>query len=234
MPKNSAYNRFEDILGTMGRRFDLPRVFDDFLSVTVCAFHQTNLASQLQQKDEANETRYFEVINPYNRDELNGFAEALALLKVSAQRYPYGDLLGRYYTEHITQGHNGQYFTPEGVAGLIAGLSVDRDNPPTGKTIYDPACGSGRLLLEFARVAPNNAFYGNDLSITCAKMTALNMMFNGLVGEAAAMNTITVSWHTGWAINTPHIGIVPIDKEQSRIWTAPQEVPPKEKQLVLF
>ena len=234
MSTKSFYKRFKNILDPLARRYDLPRVFDDFLTVAMCSYHQTNLATRLQVKDEVNEELYFKAIKPYSKEELNGFAEGLAVLQLSVHENPYSDLLGRYFTEHITNGRNGQYFTPEGIAGLMGSLTVDQNDPPTGKTVYDPSCGSGRLLLEFARVAPHNRFYGNDLNTTCAKMTALNMLFNGLVGEAACMNTISMEWYSGWTVNTPTVGILPIDKEQSRIWTAPPEVTPPSEQLVLF
>ena len=234
MSKKSLYKQFENVFDPLARRYDLPRVFDDFLSASLCAFHQINIATGLRQKDEENEARYFSVIEPYEKDELMGFANALAYIKMNAHHNPYSDLLGRYFTEHITNGRNGQYFTPEGVARLMGSLSLDVSAPPSGKTVYDPSCGSGRLLLEFARVAPGNIFYGNDLSTTCAKMTALNMMVNGLIGEVACMNTLSVEWYQGWRVNMPSPGVVPIDKEQSRIWTAPPELPPPSEQLALF
>jgi len=43
------------------------------------------------------------------------------------------------------------------------------------KTVSDPACGSGGFFISFEKLNPLAHFYGVDLSLICAKMTALNM-----------------------------------------------------------
>lgn len=224
--KTDYYKEFVDILDTLGRRYDLPRVFDDFLTMALCSYHQTNIATRLQTQDADNEALYMKTIKPYSGDEMNSFGKLLAIIQVNAAQNPYSDLLGEYYTEHITNGRNGQYFTPEAVCTLIAQMQIlDEDNPPVQKRVYDPACGSGRLLLAFAQVAPNNYFFGNDVSLSCAKMTSLNFFLNGLRGEVAAMNTLSMEFYQAWQINTPTLGIKPIEKTQSQIWTAPPSMP---------
>lgn len=217
----------------LGRRFDLARVFEDFLTLAVCTVHQVNIVSRLQDKDADNEKLYLDAIKPYSRDELNQFAKLLSLVQLSVYDQPYSDLLGQYFTEHITRGRNGQYFTPESVCELMARMQ-GADKGINGKRIYDPACGSGRLLLQFAKTAPNNYFFANDVSLTCSKMSSLNFMFNGLRGEVACMNTLSMEWFRGWKINTPSLGIVPIEKEQSKIWSKPPEKPQEPKQLTFF
>lgn len=220
-------------MDTLGRRFDLPRVFDDFLTVSICTVHQTNIATRLQEKDEENEKLYLETIQPYKRDELNQLAKLFSYVQLSVYENPYSDLLGQYFTEHITRGRNGQYFTPEPVCDLMAKMQ-GADNQQKGKRVYDPACGSGRLLLQFAKVAPDNYFYANDVSMTCAKMSALNFMFNGLRGEVACMNTLSMEWIKGWQVNIPSLGIKPIEKEESMIWVAPKPKSEDGEQLALF
>ena len=176
---------------------------------------------------------YLDTIKPYSRDELNQFAKLLSLVQLSVYDQPYGDLLGQYFTEHITRGANGQYFTPDSVCKVMARLQ-GADKGVNEKRVYDPACGSGRLLLAFAETAPNNYFFANDLSLNCAKMTSLNFMFNGLRGEVACMNTLSMEWVKGWQINTPTLGIRPIEKDQSNIWSKPPEKPQEPKQLSFF
>ena len=218
---------------TLGRRYDLPRVFDDFLTVAMCSVHQTNIASQLKEKDADNEKLYFDTINPYNKEELNQFAKLLSFVQLSIYDQPYSDLLGEYFMEHITRGRNGQYFTPAPICELMAKMQ-GADSKPIHKRVYDPACGSGRLLLQFAKAAPNNYFYANDVSLTCSKMTSLNFMFNGLRGEVACMNSLTMEWFRGWKINVPFLGIKETEKEESSIWSAPPEKPQEPKQLTFF
>lgn len=224
---------FEKELLILGRRFDLSRVFNDLLTMGMCSVHQINIASRLQQKDEANEALYMQTIKPYSKEELLSFGKILAEYQLGIYKRPYSDMLGGFFTEHITQGHNGQFFTPDSVCELMA-RTLGADESVTGQRVYDPACGSGRLMLAFAKVSPDNHFFANDVSMTCAKMTSLNFMFNGLRGEVACMNTLSMEWISGWRVNTPVLGIVPIEKEQSQIWTAPPKPSEKGKQLILF
>ena len=87
-----------------------------------------------------------------------------------------------------------------------------------GKSVFDPACGSARMLLSCAKLNHKNYFFGADNSDTCAKMAVLNFFLNGLKGEVSWMNSLTMEWYGGWHINMDGIGIVPITKEQSLIW----------------
>ncbi len=226
----SHYKSFCTEIEMLGRRHGHARIFNDFLTLSLCCLHQVNLASRLKEKDEDNEAQYLETIKGYSKEELNSFGKLLGILQASVYDQPYGDLLGEYFTEHITRGHNGQYFTPDAVCELISRLQ-GADEKTNGKRVYDPACGSGRLLLQFAKVAPDNYFFANDLSLTCAKITALNFMLNGLRGEVACMNSLSMEFNTGWHVNTPTLGVLPIDRDQSLIWSVPPEKNPDKKQV---
>ena len=62
----------------------------------------------------------------------------------------------------------GEFFTPQEVSELLTRLTV------VGKTevskVYDPACGSGSLLLKFAKILGKEnvrqGFYGQEINIT--------------------------------------------------------------------
>ncbi|MEN0047701.1 MAG: N-6 DNA methylase [Bacteroidota bacterium] len=225
----STLNHYKDFTKTiepLTRRHDRGRVFNDFLTAAICSYHQTNIQTQLQEKDEENEALYMEAISPYTKDEINGFPKLMGILMLSVNDAPYSDILGEYFTEHITNGENGQFFTPSAVCEMMA-LMQGEPNTIEGKKIADPACGSGRLLLAFAKANPNNYFFGSDNNNTCAKMATLNFFINGLRGEVAQMNTLTMEWYKGWHININGLGIVPVEKEQSYIWSAPPEGEPK-------
>lgn len=229
----SNYKSFVSTLENLSRRYDLPRVFDDFLTASMCSVHQINIASRLKEKDPENEKLYLKTIERYDKKELEEFGKLLGIFQTNVYNDPYSDLLGKFFTENITHGHNGQYFTPDAICEAKARL-VGANDKTSGKHVYDPSCGSGRLCLQFAKIAPNNYFYANDVSSTCAKMTSLNFMFNGLRGEVACMNTLSMEWYTGWKVNIPTLGIRPIEKEESMIWTKQPEQPPSSQQLKLF
>jgi len=220
------FNELTAQLNTLGRRHDLARVFNDLLTLGICSFHSINIESRLQKKNEENEALYFETIKPYTKEDLKGLSEALGILQLSAYHTPYSDILGEFFMCHITRGQNGQYFTPEPICEFMAVINLE-DTESEGKRVLDPACGSGRMLLRAAKINHKNYFFGADSSNTCAKMATLNFFLNGLQGEVAWMNSLSMEWSGGWHINRSGLGIIPIEKEHSNIWSEAPRVKPK-------
>jgi len=223
------FNKFTKTLEPLGRKYDLAKVFNDLLTTSICSFHRTNIQSRLQEKDETNEALYMETIKPYKREDLNAFGEALGILQLNVLDNPYSDVLGEFFMQYITKGQNGQYFTPEPVCEFMARMQMD-NLKDEGNRILDPACGSGLMLLSAAKINHCNYFFGADNNSTCAKMAALNFFLNGLNGEVAWMNSLSMEWFGGWHINTNGLGIIPIEKEQSMIWTEAPKGEPKSNQ----
>ena len=104
------------------------------------------------------------------------------------------DPLGDMFMRRISHGEKGQFFTPDSVSLLMSEIVGIED----GATVNDPACGSGRTLLNALKVARNEGkdieLYANDLSMTCAKMTLLNFCINSVngavtCGDALRMDT---------------------------------------------
>lgn len=231
------FNEISKLLNSLGRKHNLSTVFNDFLTLGICSYHRTNIQTKLQQVDTANETLYLNTIKKYDKEEIVIFPKILGELHLQVYDHPYSDILGEYFTEHITRGENGQYFTPEPICQLLGQIVAEKQTA-THKSILDPACGSARMLLNFAKNNPNNNFYGADVSNTCAKMATMNFFLNGLKGEVAWMNTLSMEWYGGWHINTDGIGIVPIEKEVSEIWSHPPkpklDEPEQGSQLTFF
>jgi type I restriction-modification system DNA methylase subunit len=210
----------------LGRRHELANVFNDMLTMAICSFHSTNIESQLQEKDAANEELYMQIIGRYEKEEINNiFPKILGCLMLNVHENPYSDILGEYFMQNITHGQNGQFFTPESICDMMAAMQYDEEVIEY-KKVHDPACGSGRTMLAFAKHQPNNYFFGVDNSNTCAKMTTFNFFLNGMSGEVSWMDSLSMEWYGGWHINTYGMGIVPIEKEQSLIWTKPPEKKP--------
>ncbi|WP_082159999.1 type I restriction-modification system subunit M [Actinobaculum suis] len=76
----------------------------------------------------------------------------------------------------------GEFFTPPEVSELLAKLTV------VGKTevnkVYDPACGSGGLLLKFEKVLGKNnvrnGFYGQEINLTTYNLCRINMLIHDI------------------------------------------------------
>ena len=111
------------------------------------------------------------------------------------------DPLGELYMQAISNGHNGQYFTPTPLCDMMAAMNIGDSSRP-GQTVCDPACGSSRMLLAAAKINRHMCFYGADIDITCCKMSLVNMMLNSLTGEIAYMNTLSNGFYTGYKTNT--------------------------------
>jgi len=143
----------------------------------------------------------------------------------------FNDPIGEIYMEHFANDRLGQYFTPEPICDMNAQMIIGTD-PEDGKTVLDPACGSGRMLLATAKINRHLQFYGADLDPTCCKMALLNMMLNSLTGEIAHMNSLSNEFYRGYACHTKLINgyhhpyfIEFTEPHQSRIWLRPKPVP---------
>ena len=100
------------------------------------------------------------------------------------------DVLGNFYMVEITWNSNGQFFTPPSICKMLSQIVVNKKERNFGLVINDPACGSGTMLLEYAKQRPQNYFIGQDLDLTCVKMCALNLALNSLEGEVRWGNTL--------------------------------------------
>lgn len=92
----------------------------------------------------------------------------------------YEFLMGMYASNAGKSG--GEYYTPQEVSELLTKLTV------IGKTevnkVYDPACGSGSLLLKFAKVLGKDkvrqGFYGQEINITTYNLCRINMFLHDI------------------------------------------------------
>ena len=96
------------------------------------------------------------------------------------------DLFGDAY-EYLMQMYastagksGGEFYTPQEVSELLARITV------VGKTevnkVYDPACGSGSLLLKFVKVLGNDkvrqGFFGQEINLTTYNLCRINMFLH--------------------------------------------------------
>lgn len=76
----------------------------------------------------------------------------------------------------------GEFYTPQEVSELLAEITT------VGKKevnkVYDPACGSGSLLLKFAKVLGKDnvrqGFYGQEVNITTYNLCRINMFLHDI------------------------------------------------------
>jgi len=92
----------------------------------------------------------------------------------------YEFLMGMYASNAGKSG--GEYYTPQEVSELLTRLTL------VGKTevnkVYDPACGSGSLLLKFAKILGKEnvrqGFFGQEINITTYNLCRINMFLHDI------------------------------------------------------
>lgn len=92
----------------------------------------------------------------------------------------YEYLMGMYASNAGKSG--GEYYTPQEVSELLTKLAI------VGKTsvnkVYDPACGSGSLLLKSAKILGKdnvrNGFFGQELNLTTYNLCRINMFLHDI------------------------------------------------------
>ena len=92
----------------------------------------------------------------------------------------YEFLMGMYASNAGKSG--GEYFTPQDVSELLTKLAI------YGKTsvnkVYDPACGSGSLLLKAANILGmkniRQGFFGQEINLTTYNLCRINMFLHNV------------------------------------------------------
>ena len=76
----------------------------------------------------------------------------------------------------------GEYFTPQEVGELLARIVI-MDKTSVNK-VYDPACGSGGLLLKFAKILGKEnvreGFFGQEINLTTYNLARINMFLHNI------------------------------------------------------
>ena len=99
------------------------------------------------------------------------------------------DMLGNayeYLIKHfadLTNKKAGEFYTPRSVVHLL-GLILD---PHEGESVYDPACGTGGMLLECVDNLKHNGedfrtlkLYGQERNLTSSAIARMNMFLHGI------------------------------------------------------
>lgn len=76
----------------------------------------------------------------------------------------------------------GEFFTPQEVGELLARIVIS--NKTSVNKVYDPCCGSGGLLLKFAKILGKEnvktGFYGQEINLTTFNLARINMFLHDI------------------------------------------------------
>lgn len=189
------------------RRSNVSRsqAFEDWLTAMVCA-----LAAETKEEE------YLAMVARQTRGKpgqrgIDLLGQMFAELVLAMEKDD-GDVLGDLFEGAITHGENGQYLTPETIASCMARLCVDANAGSTNDaplSVNDPCCGTGRLLLEAAKINPRVELIGQDVDPRCVKITAINLGLRSRYGWVICGNSLSCDIQFAYRIGsffheTPH------------------------------
>lgn len=166
MTLESIFNHIEESAKGTESEDDFAGLFDD-IDVN------SNKLGATVQKRNANLVKLIDGIadmklGNYKNNSIDAFGDA----------YEY--LMSMYASNAGKSG--GEFFTPQEVSELLTRIAV------VGKTevnkVYDPACGSGSLLLKAAKILGKDnvrqGFYGQEINLTTYNLCRINMFLHDI------------------------------------------------------
>lgn len=162
----AAFNAIENSAKGTATENDMAGLFDDF------DVNSNKLGATVAKRNE----KLVKLINGVGSMNLGSVKEQ----KIDTFGDAYEYLMTMYASNAGKSG--GEFFTPADVSELLTRLGT------VGKTevnkVYDPACGSGSLLLKAEKVlgkhAVRNGFYGQEINITTYNLCRINMFLHDI------------------------------------------------------
>lgn len=118
--------------------------------------------------------------------------------KIDAFGDAYEYLMAMYASNAGKSG--GEYYTPQEVSELLTKLAIN--GRTTVNKVYDPACGSGSLLLQSAKILGDKkveqGYYGQEINITTYNLCRINMSLHNIPHDKfdiACADTLTDPQH---------------------------------------
>ena len=154
--------------------------------------------------------------NDYSKDEITSLDNIILSIeeeykkrvwfrKAKGERRPshwYDPLGGLYETcsSRSQKSALGQFFTPRHVVDMMVIMGLGELPDKQFFTMNEPTCGSGRYGIAAGTYIGSqgipNYICQNDLDSLCAKMTAVNMTYNGIVGEVTCGDGLDIEGNT--------------------------------------
>ncbi len=133
------------------------------------------------------------------QDRLSKLVTIFADLDFRGSRAEGDDLLGdayEYLMRHFATESGkskGQFYTPAEVSRILSKVVGINASTRRDQTVYDPACGSGSLLLKAAAEAPRGmSIYGQEKDNATWALAKMNMILHGNeIADIAKADTIT-------------------------------------------
>ena len=121
----------------------------------------------------------------FSDDRLKRLVEHMHSLKVGNLNYS-ADVMGDAYEflikkfADLSKKNAGEFYTPRSVVSLLVKIL----SPQLGETVYDPACGTGGMLIEAIRYmnddrATYGRIYGQEKNLATSAIARMNLFLHG-------------------------------------------------------
>lgn len=118
-------------------------------------------------------------------ERLKDLVEHMSKLKVGNKNYS-ADVMGDAYEflikkfADLSKKNAGEFYTPRSIVKLMVMLL----DPKAGDSVYDPACGTGGMLIEAIRHIGNNQMtygkmYGQEKNLSTSAIARMNLFLHG-------------------------------------------------------
>ncbi|QEF21939.1 type I restriction-modification system subunit M [Helicobacter pylori] len=202
--KNNTYSEievpqgcfYEDILALEGDK----EIGDKLNKIIAKIAERNNLKGVIDSVDFNDNTKLGE--GKAMMDTLSNLVKIFADLSLGAHGALDDDLLGdayEYLMRHFASESGkskGQFYTPSEVSLLLSLLLGIDENTRQDKSIYDPTCGSGSLLLKASSLAGKKGLtiYGQEKDISTTALCKMNMILhNSTTADIAKGGSSTLS-----------------------------------------
>ncbi|GAA8816558.1 type I restriction-modification system subunit M [Helicobacter pylori] len=177
-------------------------------------------------------------------DTLSNLVKIFADLSLGAHGALDDDLLGdayEYLMRHFASESGkskGQFYTPSEVSLLLSLLLGIDENTKQDKSIYDPTCGSGSLLLKASSLAGEKGLtiYGQEKDISTTALCKMNMILhNSADADIAKWGSSTLSnplFTTENGMLKTFDYVVANPPFSLKNWTDGLSIDPKSKQVI--
>lgn len=123
--------------------------------------------------------------NKLSDERLKDLIEHMSRLKVGNKNYS-ADVMGDAYEfllkkfADLSKKNAGEFYTPRSVVKLLVKILA----PKAGETVYDPACGTGGMLIEAIRQmndekAAYGRIYGQEKNLATSAIARMNLYLHG-------------------------------------------------------
>ncbi|MGL2434948.1 type I restriction-modification system subunit M [Helicobacter pylori] len=187
---------YEDILALEGDK----EIGDKLNKITAKIAERNDLKGVIDSVDFNDNTKLGE--GKAMTDTLSNLVKIFADLSLGAHGALDDDLLGdayEYLMRHFASESGkskGQFYTPSEVSLLLSLLLGIDENTRQDKSIYDPTCGSGSLLLKASSLAGKKGLtiYGQEKDISTTALCKMNMILhNSATADIAKGGSSTLS-----------------------------------------